>query len=178
MDMRSIAAVVGWLVICQAGPQVAASMVQDVEAAARLLVPLLGDVRNAIRPQVTVEPTQLPPSPFTGRSSTLFAVQIGFREQQVDESVVKVMDRLLAWDRKTPLSDEDRELVDNWLEELQPKVAGRLLAAGLPAACERACLIQRLRNPDSIFGKTAKEQQETRDDILLQAFIAAVPEGP
>ena len=163
-------------VIPQAVASPAVSIVQDVAVAARALVPLLKDVRARIEPRIEVEPGTLPPSPITGRNSTLFAVRIGVRSRQVDENVVEAMDRLLRWDPRQPLSAGDRDLVERWLNELQAKVLARLAAARLVVACDEVCVVQRLTNPDSVFGPTAKEQQEARDEILLQALVDAVLE--
>ena len=166
-------ALLSW-VIPQTGASPAASIVQDVNAAARALVPLLKDVRASVQPQISVGPGELPPSPFTGRNSTLFAVRIGVRSRQIDEKVVQAMDRLLRWDTRQPLDASDRDLVDRWLDELEVKVLGRLAAAGLPVECNEVCVVQRLTNPDSVFGVNAREQKEARDDILLEALIEAV----
>lgn len=155
----------------------AVSIVQDAAVAARALVPLLKDVRARIEPRIAVEPGTLPPSPITGRDSTLFAVRIGVRSRQVDEKVVEAMDRLLRWDTRQPLSAGDGDLVERWIEALQVKVLSRLAAASLPVQCDEMCVVQRLTNPDSVFGPTAKEQQETRDEILLQALIDTVLEA-
>ena len=168
-------ALLSW-VIPQAGASAATSIVQDGNVVARALVPLLKDVRAGVQPQISVEPGTLPPSPFTGRNSTLFAVRIGVRSRQIDGEVVQAMDRLLRWDTRQPLSARDRDLVDRWVDELEVKVLGRLAAAGLPVACNEVCVVQRLTNPDSVFGENAREQKEARDDILLEALIAAVGE--
>jgi hypothetical protein len=160
----------------QAGAAPAGSIVQDVAVAARALVPLLKDVRARIEPRIVVEPGTVPPSPLTGRSSTLFAVRIGVRSRQVDQAVVQAMDRLLAWKPDQPLAAEDLALVARWLDELSVKVLGRLAAARLATDCDQVCVVQRLTNPDSVFGATAREQQDARDDILLEALIEAVKE--
>jgi hypothetical protein len=118
----------------------------------------------------------LPPSPITGRQSTLFAVRIGIRSRQLDEKVVQAMDRLLRWDTRQPLGAEDHALVERWLEALQVKVLARLAAARLPVACDVECVVQRLTNPDSVFGASGKDRQEARDDLLLQALVEAVGE--
>jgi hypothetical protein len=152
------------------------SIVQDVTQAARALVPLLKDVRATVEPRVSVESGTLPPSPFTGRSSTLFAVTIGVRSRQIDEHVVEAMDRLLAWDPGQPLTAGDRALVERWLDQLEGKVLARLFTAGLPVACDEVCVVQRLTNPDSVFGTSARDRQETRDDLLLEALIEAAGE--
>lgn len=145
--------------------------------AARALVPLLKDVRARIEPRVVVEPGTLPPSPITGRSSTLFAVRIGVRSRQVDQAVVQAMDRLLGRPPDQPLAAEDQALVARWLDALSVKVLGRLAAARLPTDCDQVCVVQRLTNPDSVFGATAREQRDARDDMLLEAFIEAVNES-
>jgi hypothetical protein len=180
IDMRrhipAIAVALLSCVIPQAVASPAASIVQDATIAARALVPLLTDVRARIEPRISVEPAPLPPSPFTGRSSTLFAVRIGVRSRDVDEKVVEAMDRLLRWDTRQPLGAEDHALVERWLDALQVKMLARLASAGLPVACDRACVVQRLSNPDGVFGATAKEQREARDDFLLEALSEAVLE--
>ena len=180
MGMRChIPAVAVGLLSClipQAGASPAASIVQDVAGAARALVPLLKDVRASIEPRISVEPGTLPPSPITGRSSTLFAVRIGVRSRQVDGRVVEAMDRLLRWDPRQPLGGDDRDLVERWLDELSVKVLARLAAARMPVACDEVCVVQRLTNPDSVFGANAREQREARDDLLVEALIEAVGE--
>jgi hypothetical protein len=163
-------------VIPQAGASPAGSIVQDVTHAARTLVPLLKDVRARVESRFSVEPGTLPPSPITGRQSTLFAVRIGIRSRQLDEKVVQAMDRLLRWDTRQPLGAEDHALVERWLEALQVKVLARLAAARLPVACDVECVVQRLTNPDSVFGASGKDRQEARDDLLLQALVEAVGE--
>jgi hypothetical protein len=180
IDMRrhipAIAVALLSCVIPQAVASPAASIVQDATIAARALVPLLTDVRARIEPRISVEPAPLPPSPFTGRSSTLFAVRIGVRSRDVDEKVVEAMDRLLLWDTRQPLSAEDHALVERWLDALQVKMLARLASAGLPVACDQVCVVQRLTNPDRVFGATTKEQREARDDFLLEALSEAVLE--
>jgi hypothetical protein len=162
-------------VVPQAGAFPAASIVQDL-VAAQSLVPLLQGVRERIGPRIEVAPGTLPPSPITGRNSTLFAVRIGVRSRQVNEAVVQAMDRLLRWKPDQPLATEDQELVARWLDALSVKVVGRLVAAGSAVTCDRVCVVQRLTSPDTVFGATAKEQQEARDDILLEALIEAMNE--
>ena len=147
---------------------------QDTTAAARSLVPLLKDVRKEFGPRVTVEPGTLPPSPFTGRNSTLVAVRIGVTERHIDQKVVDAIDGLLRWNMRQPLSEADAQLVDRWLDALRTNVLAKLAAAGVREPCDEVCVVQRLTNPDGVFGDTRRLQQETRNDILLEAMIDAV----
>jgi hypothetical protein len=142
------------------------------EIAARQLVPILRDVRRRLDPQLGVRPGTLPPSPFTGRNSTLFAVTIGVRSMEVDEAVLKALDRLLAWDPDEPLAPRDRELVAAWLDELQVRVLSRMAAGGQGMRCEDPCVVQHLTRPGTMFGATPREQVETRDAIMLDALAA------
>lgn len=144
------------------------------EIAARQLVPLLRDVRRRLDPQIGVRPGTLPPSPFTGRNSTLFAVTIGVTSMDVDQAVLKAIDRLLAWDPDEPLAPRDRELLAAWLDELQVRVLSRMAARGQGVRCEDPCVVQHLTSPDATFGATPREQVETRDAIMLEALAAAV----
>lgn len=164
-------------VAADAHAQSAAGAASDTAIAARALVPLLRDVRRRIDPQVTVQPGRLPNSPFTGRNSTLFAVTIGVDAMDVDEDTLKAMNRLLEWNRREPLSARDRALVAAWLDVLQIKVLGRMAAGGRGIGCDKPCVVQRLTNPDSLFGPTGREQIETRDFILLDALSEAVEES-
>jgi hypothetical protein len=144
------------------------------EEAARSLVPVLRDVRRSLEPRLTVERGALPPSPFTGRDSTLIAVRVGRRSVQVEPAVIEAMDRLLAWDRRQPLSARDRVLVEGWLDELRVKMLGRLAASGKAVDCDDVCMLRHLTEGGDLFGRTKAEQQETRNELLLTALAAAV----
>lgn len=146
----------------------------DLEIAARALVPLLADVRRNLDPRLDVGPGSLPPSPFTGRRSTLFAVRVGMDTVELEKEVLDAMDRLVAWNRKAALPVDDRALVGRWLDQLQVKVLARMAATGRPIECDHACVVLRVTNPDTLFGATRLEQREARDTVLLEAFAEAV----
>ena len=65
--------------------------------AARVLVPLLRDVRRRAQSPVEVRPGTVPDSPFAGTQTTLFAFSVSKRAVPVDTRVVAAMDRLLTW---------------------------------------------------------------------------------
>lgn len=150
----------------------------EVATAARQLLPLLRDVRRAIDGQVTAQPAALPPSPFTGRSSTIAAVRVGWDGREVSEDVIRAMDRLLAWNPDTPLVAADRALAEQWLEALRIKVVGRMAASARGVDCDQPCVVLRLSNPDTLFGATPDEQRATRDRLLVDAFVEAVESSP
>jgi hypothetical protein len=147
---------------------------QPLEVVARELVPLLVDVRRNIESKATVQPGTLPPSPFTGRNSTLFAIRIGFRTLEVEPKVVEAIDRLLRWDRQQPLAGEDRALVERWIESIRGKLLGRLAARGTGVGCDDDCLIRHLTEPGELFGRTRLEQRDGRNELLLDALVDAV----
>ena len=148
----------------------------NLDVTARSLVPLLKDVRRSVGTKAIVEPGTLPPSPFTGRNSTLVAVRIGFRSVNVEPKVVEAMDRLLAWNPQQPLKAEDRALVERWVEELRVKVLGRLAATAKGVACDDACLTGHISNASSLFGSTKREREEARDELLLTALAEVIDE--
>jgi hypothetical protein len=141
---------------------------------ARELIPLLKDVRQSIGSRPTIEPGTLPPSPITGRNSTLIAFRVFGRSIEVAPSVVEAMDRLLRWNQQLPLKPADRALVEEWVQNLRVKVLGRLAARGKGIGCDDACLIGHLTRPAALFGSTRHEREEARDDLLLTALADAV----
>lgn len=147
---------------------------QDTYGMARALVPLLKDVRQSIGSRLIVEPGTLPPSPITGRNSTLVAFKMFRRSVEVTPSVVEAMDRLLGWDQQRPLEPANHVLMEEWVENLRVKVLGRLAAGGKGVGCDDACLVGHLTKPGALFGNTRRERQEARDDLLLTALSDAV----
>jgi hypothetical protein len=149
-----------------------------IESWARTLVPLLEDVRKAIGPRVTVEPGTLPPSPITGRSAALFAIRIGVDSLDVDERVVRTIDRLLEWRRTPkPFSDEEVAILTRWVDELRSRVAGRLLAQGKATTyCDDVCVAGHLTKPEGLFQGTPRQRAEERNRLLVEALAEAVLE--
>jgi hypothetical protein len=159
---------------------VMASVQLSTESWARTLVPLLEDVRRAIGPHLTVNPGSLPPSPITGRRSALFAIRIGVESVDVDERVVKGMDRWLEWiKRPKSLSPDDEALIGRWVDELHVKIAGRLLAKGVATSfCDDVCLAGYVRNPNTLFDGSERERREQQQRVVLDTFAAAVLSEP
>ena len=155
------------------------SAAQDADAFARSVVPLLKDVRRGIESKVSIEPATLPPSPITGRSSTLFAFRVGVKSIDVPPGVVEAMDRLLRWDARQPLSEADRELVERWRQALRIKILGRLAATGAKGVgCDDQCVTAQLTSPGALFGRSRREQIDGRNELLLNALSEAVSDSP
>ncbi len=153
-------------------PLTGVAQAPDTETAARALVPLLNNVKQRLRPRAgIVVPGNPQPSPFTGTVTTLLSFGIGKKEVPVDPKVVKAIDQLLAW--KIGAEDQIAEAVlfDHWLTQLTVKAAivGQL-------NCDAACVVQKFAEPDQAFGRSQKEREETRNQLLLDALAAAVEE--
>jgi hypothetical protein len=146
------------------------------EKVAGALVPLLKDARANRPSELTVEPGTAPPSPFTGRNSTLIAITIGERTIHLAPEVNETINRLIAWNVREPLPAGDREVVIDWIEELRIDVMGRLAAREKGVGCDDDCLVQHLTRPGPLFGNSREEQVETRNALLLEALIEAVKE--
>jgi hypothetical protein len=144
------------------------------EPVVRALAPVLKDARAHIPSRVTVEPATLPPSPITGRNSTLVAFRIGKKAMSLEQDVIDLIDRLLAWDSKQPLPQADRAVVMEWIESLRADISSRLSARGGGKSCDNDCLIANLTDPGSIFGASRNEQVETRNEVLLTTLSEAV----
>lgn len=144
------------------------------EPVVRALAPILKDARAHIPSRVAVEPATLPPSPITGRNSTLVAFSIGRKAMSLEQGVIDLIDRLLAWDSKQPLPAADRAVVVEWIEALRADVSGRMNAGGGGKSCDNDCLVGHLTAPGSIFGDSRDEQVETRNEVLLTTLSAAV----
>lgn len=144
------------------------------EPVVRALAPVLKDARAHIPSRVTVEPATLPPSPITGRNSTLVAFSIGRKAMSLEQGVIDLIDRLLEWDSKQPLLPADRAVVVEWIEALRADVSGRMSAGGGGKSCDNDCLIAHLTEPDSIFGNSRDEQVATRNEVLLTTLSKAV----
>ena len=76
--------------------------------AARVLVPLLRDVRRRAQRPVEVRPGTVPNSPFAGTQTTLFAFSVSERSVPVDTRVVAAMDRLITWPIDEAVLGRDR----------------------------------------------------------------------
>jgi hypothetical protein len=141
--------------------------------AARVLVPLLKQVRQRAQGGVTVQPGTVPNSPFTGTQTTLFAFTISQRSVPVDARVVAAMDRLIAWNVNDPNTAETGRLFDEWLGELQVKNTGAVLIRGGPP-CDVACVARRMTTLDESWSASPKGRAEARDELLLDALTATV----
>jgi hypothetical protein len=144
----------------------------DTVTAAKALVPLLDSVRQRLQPRVGVTgPGDPPPSPFTGRQSTVVSVGVGKRDAQVDPKVVKALHQLQEW--KIGRDDQTAEAVlfDHWLGQLTVKAA----MIGL-VDCDASCVVSRFPKPDEAFGRSRNAREEMRDQLLLDALSAAVDE--
>ena len=147
----------------------------QAEMVPRALVPFLKDLRQtAQQPQLVVEPGTLPPSPITGRNSTLVAIRIGTRSVELDPKVVEVIDRLAAWDVREPLGAADQQIVGEWVDELRVALLARLAARGTGVGCDDECVVRHLTKPSTLLGETREEQVEMRNELLLNALIEAV----
>jgi hypothetical protein len=143
----------------------------DTPTAAHALVPLLKDVKARLRPRVGIVPGNPQPSPFTGTQTTFFSIGIGKRSVPVDPKVAKAIDQLLAWNIADPSQTAGAVLFDHWLTQLTVKAA----AVG-ELNCDAACVIAKFTAPDEAFGKSQKEREEMRDQLLLDALADAVDE--
>jgi hypothetical protein len=141
--------------------------------AARSLVPLLKDVRQRTRGGVSVQPGTVPDSPFAGTQTTLFAYTVGKRSVRLDPKVVEAMDRLIAWKIGDAAAAADAELFDEWLDQLSIKA----MAVGPPTGalvCDPACVVARMTKLDDTWGGSPRDRAGRRDELLLDALIAAV----
>lgn len=144
----------------------------DTPAAARTLIPLLNSVKTRLRPRVGVTGGGDPQSsPFTGTMTTAVSVGIGKRNATLDPKVAKAMEQLLAWKIDDSQASTEGVLFGHWLSQLSVKAA----AVGL-LNCDAACLVAQFPKPDTKFGKSRHEREETRDQLLLDALTDAVEE--
>lgn len=142
--------------------------------AARALVPLLTDVKAHATPGLEVNTGGAPPSPLTGRQSTLFAFTISKRQVPVDPRVVAAMERLLAWNQSTPGVDDQAALFDRWLMELQSRAAASNLLSAGAGVCDLTCVVTRMTTLDERWGRAPNGRADARDELLLEAMTAAV----
>lgn len=142
--------------------------------AARTLVPLLTDVKAHAAPGVQVTPGGAPPSPLTGRPSTLFAFTVSKKQVPVDPRVVAAMERLLAWNTSTPGVDDQAALFDRWLVELQSRAATSNLLSDGAGVCDLTCVVTRMTSLDERWGRAPNARADARDEMLLDAMTAAV----
>lgn len=140
-------------------------------AAARVLLPLLRDVRTRAQRPVEVKPGTVPDSPFAGTQTTLFAFTVSQRSAPVDARVVAAMDRLIAWQVDDPAASETGRLFDRWLGALMEKTTGAVLVQGR-GPCDLACMTQRMTTLDESWGASPRGRADTRDAVLLDALTA------
>jgi hypothetical protein len=139
--------------------------------AARVLVPLLRDVRRRAQRPVEVRPGTVPDSPFTGTQTTLFAFSVSKRSVPVDSRVVAAMDRLIAWQIDDPAAADTGHLFDQWLDALMQKNTGSVLIRG-GGPCDLGCMTRRMANLDETWGADPRNRSESRDEVLLDALTA------
>ena len=139
--------------------------------AARVLVPLLRDVRRRAQRPVEVRPGTVPNSPFTGTQTTLFAFSVSERSVPVDARVVAAMDRLIAWPIDDPSSAETGRLFDQWLDALMQKNTGSVLIRG-GGPCDLGCMTRRMATLDESWGNDPRTRSDSRDELLLDALSA------
>jgi len=139
--------------------------------AARVLVPLLKDVRRRAQAPVEMRPGTVPDSPFAGTQTTLFAFTISQRSVPVDARVVAAMDRLIAWQIDDPTAADTARLFDRWLGALMEKNTGAVLIQGR-GPCDVACMAQRMATLDESWGASPRGRAETRDQVLLDALTS------
>lgn len=139
--------------------------------AARVLVPLLRDVRRRAQRPVEVRPGTVPNSPFTGTQTTLFAFSVSKRSVPVDTRVVAAMDRLIAWQIDDPAAADTGRLFDEWLDALMQGNMGSVLIRG-GGPCDLGCMTRRMANLDETWGADPRNRSESRDEVLLDALTA------
>lgn len=166
--------VVATLALSSAIPSAPQVAPQPAEALARAIVPLLREVRSGVGRDVVIEPTTAPPSPITGRPSTLIAVRIGVKTVDVDARVVAAIDRLLAWNQREPLNDEDRALIVRWRDELRVELLGRLAGQSKGVGCDDDCVVKHVVEASSLFGDSRREQIQGRNEVLLKTLSDAL----
>ncbi|MGD9905286.1 MAG: hypothetical protein AB7U83_17600 [Vicinamibacterales bacterium] len=140
--------------------------------AARLLVPLLKDVRRRADDRWQVSPGTVPDSPFAGTQTTLFAVTLGQRSVPVDPRVVAAMDRLIGWEIDDPAAAETGALFDRWLGALMERNTGAALVQGR-GPCDLGCMTRRMTTLDESWG-SPRTRGEARDEVLLDALTQVV----
>jgi hypothetical protein len=145
----------------------------DAEQVARELVPVLRDLRR----EIVVEQGTLPPSPFTGRNSTLIAIRVGVRSLAAPPEALRLIDRLIARPKQEPLNASERAVVAKWVETLRAAVQRRLALAGKDPTCSDACVVQHLIGPSDLFGTTRRQQRGLRNDIILDTLIESLDDG-
>lgn len=143
------------------------------DEAARVLVPLLRDVRRRADRPVEVRPGTVPDSPFAGTQTTLFSFSVSRRSVPVDARVVAAMDQLLAWQIDEEAESDTGHLFDQWLSELMVRNAGAVVMQGGPP-CDITCVARRMRTIDESWGANPRGRVESRDTVLLDALTAAV----
>jgi hypothetical protein len=139
--------------------------------AARVLVPLLRDVRRRAQRPVEVRPGTVPNSPFTGTQTTLFAFSVSQRSVPVDSRVVAAMDQLIAWPIDDPSATATGRLFDQWLDVLMQKTTGSVLIRG-DGPCDLGCMTRRMATLDESWGNDPRTRSDSRDELLLDALTA------
>ncbi|MFN8061540.1 MAG: penicillin acylase family protein [Vicinamibacterales bacterium] len=141
--------------------------------AARTLIPLLRHVRQRATAATEVRPGSTPNSPFTGTQTSLFVFTVGKRSVPVDPAAVEAMDRLLRWKVGDPNATDDAALFDAWLDELALKSTA-IGVGNDPATCDATCVVKRMATLDERWSPSPKNRAEARDEVLLDALVAAI----
>ncbi len=183
IDRRLVLPVVVASAILAGGLRTAGQQPQSVELdaatiavrteAARNLVPLLQDVKQRATSTVTVKPGGAPNSPFAGTQTTLLSFTIGKRNTPVDPQVVQALDRMLKWEPGDRSNEEQARLFDEWLNQLSRRATGLKLQT-TTGACDTNCVVQTMTRLDDTWGEQMRDRAETRDGVLLDAFVDAL----
>jgi hypothetical protein len=141
--------------------------------AARSIIPLLDDVKRRVESRTQAEVGGgAPPSPFTGRTSTVFSVTLSKRPP-VAPQVVQAMDRLLKWEPGNRSAEYEATLFDRWFEQLSAKASALGTQRGI-VACDAGCVARTMTALDETWGTAESERAEARDEALLEALTEAV----
>jgi hypothetical protein len=142
--------------------------------AAQVLLPLLKDLHQRLQPHFFARPGTLPPSPFTGQRTAVVAITVGREKVKVDDNVMRALERLLNWDPLSAPASPEAELFDKWLAELKVKTTAVIAVQAPQTTCDADCVIQRISHLDESFGRSKKQREERRYQLLLDALVAAV----
>lgn len=158
-------------------PIVIGATVEQRREAARLLVPLLREVKGHAAAGPSVKPGTVPDSPFAGTQTTLFAFTLSKRSVPVDPRVVAAMNRLLDWNigASGPEAETTAALFDKWLIELEARSAGAMALSG-GGLCDVNCVVARMTTLNETWGSSPRGRGDTRDELLLDALKVAVLE--
>jgi hypothetical protein len=150
----------------------AATLAARTEAA-RMLIPLLEEVKGKATARYQVERGSVPDSPFTGTQTTAVAITIGKRSTPVDPKVVQAMDKLLEWEPGDRSATEEAALFDAWLGQLSRRASAIATKRG-QVSCDTDCVVKTMTSLDDGWGSAEKQRPDNRDQVLLETFAEAV----